>query len=40
VLKDEASADRQAAGDGLRSDVPTDDVEDVMVDGASWDRID
>jgi hypothetical protein len=38
-LRDEASQDRQAAIDSLRREIPADGVEDILVDGKSWDRI-
>jgi hypothetical protein len=37
-VRDEASQDRQATIDSLRREVPTDAVEDVVVEGASWDH--
>jgi hypothetical protein len=39
-LRDETSQDRQATIASLRRDMPTAGIEDVMVDGASWDRSD
>jgi hypothetical protein len=38
-LRDEASQDRQATIDSLRREIPADGVEDILVDGKSWDRI-
>jgi hypothetical protein len=38
-LRDEASQDRQAAIDSLRREIPAGGVEDILVDGKSWDRI-
>jgi len=36
-VRDEASQDRQGTIDSLRREMPTAGVEDVMVEGASWD---
>jgi len=35
-VRDEASDDRQATIDSLRWEMPANGVEDVMVDGTSW----
>jgi len=35
-VRDEASQDRQATVDSLRRALPADGIEDVMVEGASW----
>lgn len=35
-LRDEASPDRQATIDSLRRAMPTEGVQDIEVDGASW----
>jgi len=35
-VRDEASDDRQATIDSLRWEIPAKGVEDVVVDGASW----
>jgi hypothetical protein len=35
-LRDEASQDRQATIDSLRREMPTEGIEDVVVEGASW----
>ncbi len=37
---DDASQDRQATLDGLRRDLPADGIEDVIVDGTSWNSVD
>jgi hypothetical protein len=39
-VRDETSQGRQATIDSLRRDLPTEGVEDIMVDGASWNLID
>jgi hypothetical protein len=38
-VRDEASGDRQATVDSLRREIPAAGVEDILVDGKSWDRI-
>jgi hypothetical protein len=38
-LRDEASRDRQATVASLRQGIPAGGVEDILVDGKSWDRI-
>jgi hypothetical protein len=37
-VRDEASPGRQATVASLRRDIPPEGVEDIMVDGTSWDR--
>jgi hypothetical protein len=39
-VRDEASQDRQATIDRLRREIPAKGVEDVLVDGKSWNLID
>jgi hypothetical protein len=39
-LRDEISQDRQATIDSLRHSIPAKGVEDIVVDGTSWNRID
>jgi hypothetical protein len=39
-VRDEASQERQATIDSLRREVPAKGVEDILVDGQSWNRID
>jgi len=39
-VRDEASQDRQATIDSLRREIPTQGVEDIVVDGTSWNLID
>lgn len=39
-VRDEVSRDRRAAIAGLRRELPADAVEDVVVDGVSWNRRD
>ena len=38
-VRDEASQDRQATIDRLRRLIPAGGVEDILVDGKSWDRL-
>jgi hypothetical protein len=38
-VRDELSRDRQAAIDILRRAIPAGGVEDVIVDGSSWDQV-
>lgn len=38
-VRDEASQDRQATLNGLRWELPTGGIEDVVVDGASWNSV-
>ncbi|MCI0640084.1 MAG: hypothetical protein L0Y72_15585 [Gemmataceae bacterium] len=38
-FRDEESKDRQAAINSLRQDIPARLVEDIVVDGASWNQI-
>jgi hypothetical protein len=38
-VRDEGSHDRQATIDSLRRELPADGVEDVVVGGTSWDRV-
>jgi hypothetical protein len=38
-VRDEASRDRQATIDSLRREIPAGGVEDILVDGKSWNRI-
>src|SRR5437588_521403 len=35
-VRDEASLDRQATIDSLRLEMPADGLEDILVEGASW----
>jgi hypothetical protein len=37
-VRDEASPDRQAALASLRQEMPAEGVEDILVDGKSWNR--
>ncbi|MGH7172652.1 MAG: hypothetical protein ACRELG_20415 [Gemmataceae bacterium] len=37
---DKTSLDRQATIDSLRREIPTKGVEDIVVDGKSWDLVD
>jgi hypothetical protein len=39
-FRDEESKDRQAAINSLRQEIPARLVEDIIVDGASWNQID
>jgi hypothetical protein len=39
-VRDEPSHDRQATVRSLRRAIPTEGVEDILVDGQSWNRID
>ena len=39
-VRDEISQDRQATIDSLRHSIPAKGVEDIVVDGTSWNRID
>jgi hypothetical protein len=39
-VRDEVSHDRQATIDSLRREVPLNGVEDIVVEGMSWTRID
>jgi hypothetical protein len=39
-VRDEASHDRQATIDSLRREIPAKGVEDIVVDGTSWNLID
>jgi hypothetical protein len=39
-VQDEISHDRQATIDSLRHSIPAKGVEDIVVDGTSWKRID
>lgn len=39
-VRDETSLDRQATIDSLRREIPPEGVQDVVVDGQSWNRID
>jgi hypothetical protein len=39
-VRDEVSQDRQATIDSLRHSIPAKGVEDIVVDGTSWKRID
>ena len=39
-VRDEVSQDRQTAIDSLRHSIPAKGVEDIVVDGTSWNRID
>ncbi len=39
-VRDEASPDRQATLDSLRREIPAAGVEDIVVDGTSWNLID
>jgi hypothetical protein len=39
-FQDETSHDRQAAIDSLRREIPAKAVEDIVVEGRSWKRID
>jgi hypothetical protein len=38
-VRDEASQDRRATVASLRQGIPAGGVEDILVDGKSWDRI-
>ncbi len=38
-IRDEASQDRQATLDSLRRELPAEGIEDVIVDGTSWDSV-
>ena len=38
-VRDEASRDRQTTVDSLRQEIPAGGVEDILVDGKSWNRI-
>ena len=38
-VRDDASRDRQATVDSLRQGIPAGGVEDILVDGKSWNRI-
>ena len=38
-VRDEASQDRQATLDGLRGELPAGGIEDVLVDGTSWNSV-
>jgi hypothetical protein len=38
-IRDEASQDRQATRDGLRRELPAGGIEDVVVDGTSWNSL-
>jgi hypothetical protein len=35
-VRDETSQDRQATTDSLRRDLPSEGVQDILVDGKSW----
>src|SRR5947209_453010 len=37
VVRDEASPDRRAAIASLRREIPDEGIEDILVDGKSWD---
>lgn len=37
-VRDEASPDRRTAIAGLRREMPAGGIEDILVDGKSWDR--
>ena len=39
-VRDEASRDRQATVDSLRREIPAQGVEDIMVNGTSWNLTD
>lgn len=39
-VRDEVSQDRQVTIDSLRHSIPAKGIEDIMVDGTSWKRID
>jgi hypothetical protein len=39
-VRDEVSQDRQATIDSLRRSIPAKGVEDIVVDGTSWNRFD
>jgi hypothetical protein len=39
LICDEASTNRQATIDSLRQHVPAKGIEDIMVDGGSWKRV-
>jgi hypothetical protein len=38
-VRDEASQDGQATRDSLRHSIPAQGIEDIMVDGISWNRV-
>jgi hypothetical protein len=39
-VQDETSPDRQATSDSLRREIPTKGLEDIVVNGKSWNLID
>jgi hypothetical protein len=38
-FRDEVSRDRQATSDSLRRDLPAEGVEDILIDGRSWNPV-